>query len=48
METYVHIGNGAVHRRKRALSLAHRELHYPWLVSRASRPQESLIYLWGE
>jgi hypothetical protein len=44
--TYVMIGNLAVHEYKPILKLPHEELEFPWLRSRASRPDLDRIFIW--
>jgi hypothetical protein len=44
---YVHIGNEGSHRQKRALSLHHREIRAPWIVSRSLKPADNFIAIWG-
>lgn len=46
VETYIHIGNEAVHGEKTLLKQPHRVIHYPWIVSRAILPQLNCIYVW--
>jgi len=46
-ETYIHIGNLAVHKDKRILELPHDEYEFPWLWSRAQRPELNQIWVWN-
>jgi hypothetical protein len=45
-ETYIHIGNEAIHGTKRILKLRHQTFHFPWLVSRAKYPEQNVIHVW--
>lgn len=49
VQRYILIGNLGVHRDqegKRILARPHRELTFPWLVSRAARPELDRIFVW--
>lgn len=43
---YVVIGNLDVHHYKPIMALPHEEYHFPWLRSRASRPENDRIFVW--
>jgi len=47
VETYVHVGNEAVHGDKRACLHLHRVVSGPYLFSRATEPDQNAIYIWG-
>lgn len=47
VETYIHLGNRGTHGKKAILARPHEELQFPWLVSRAQRPEDDVIYVWG-
>lgn len=44
--TYVVIGNTMVHKYKPLLKLPHEEIKLPFLRSRASYPEEDVVYIW--
>lgn len=44
--TYIHIGNEATHGSKRIRLRPHRELQFPWLVSRAEDQRLNRIWIW--
>lgn len=44
--TYIHVGNLGAHQKKRLLIREHRELRYPWLVSRGIDPTQNRICVW--
>jgi hypothetical protein len=46
-ETFILIGNEATHGRNRALKLPHEKFAFPWLVSRAARPDLNRIWIWS-
>jgi len=46
VQTYIHVGCVSTHSRKPLLKLPHEELFEPWLVSRAFKPSENVIYIW--
>jgi hypothetical protein len=43
---YIHIGNEDVHGTKKVLAIPHKELKFPWLVSRAEDQSKNVIYIW--
>ncbi len=45
-ESYIFVGNEAVHGKKRLRRVPHLMFKYPWLVSRARKPELNVIYLW--
>jgi hypothetical protein len=45
---YIHIGNKFVHDWKDILELPHKEIKLDGYVSRSSRPEGNVIYIWGE
>jgi hypothetical protein len=45
-ETYIVIGNEAIHGNKRLLALPHEKYKFPWLVSRAKDQFANVIYVW--
>lgn len=47
VDCYIHIGNRQPHQ-KRILKEPHEEYQFPWLVSRASHPEDNIIYVWGK
>lgn len=46
IDTYVLIGNLAIHRHKQIMKLPHEEYVFPWMRSRSSKPQEDRIWIW--
>ena len=44
--SYIHVGNDRVHSSKRICGRRHEVFHFPWLKSRAERPQLNAIYVW--
>lgn len=46
VDTYIHIGNIAVHGKKRILSRPHKVYAFPWLYSSALRPELNRIWVW--
>lgn len=47
-ETYIHVGSEATHGRKPIRAIKHRELKFPWLVSRAADQSKNVIYVWDK
>jgi hypothetical protein len=47
-ETYIFIGNEAVHGRKRILALRHQTFKFPWLISRAADQSKNVIWVWNK
>jgi hypothetical protein len=47
-ETYIVIGNEAIHGDKRIMVLPHETFYFPWLVSRAKDQSKNVIYVWGK
>ena len=45
VDCYIHIGNKRLHK-KRILNLPHEEYQFSWLFSRASVPEDNVIYVW--
>lgn len=48
VQSYIHIGNYSVHEKKPALALEHKELWFPWLVSRSQNPGSDVVFVWGQ
>lgn len=46
VDCYILIGNKRVHGEKRILAQPHEEICAPWLISRASFPEQNVIYIW--
>jgi hypothetical protein len=46
VETYIHVGNERVHKDKRILAREHRELHLPFVVSRAFDQDKNVVWIW--
>lgn len=46
VKKYIHVGNKGSHGEKKVLSLPHKELQFPWLVSRAENQEDNIIYIW--
>ena len=44
---YIVVGNHGPHSSKRIRRLKHRELKFPWLVSRGIEQEKNTIYVWG-
>ena len=47
VQTYIVIGNSAIHGSKRIRRLKHKEYMQPWLVSRGFEQEKNVIYVWG-
>ncbi len=47
VQSYIHVGNTAVHGAKRVLRFKHRDYRPTGLVSRAIEQDKNLIYVWG-
>lgn len=45
---YIHIGNTYTHRNKQILRLPHKTYQPNWLVTRAQKPEQNCIWVWGE
>jgi len=48
VKKYIVIGNERVHGTKRILKEPHKTLKFPWLLSRATYPEDNLIYIWEQ
>lgn len=45
-DTFILIGNEAIHGRNRALNIPHDTFYFSWLVSRALKPELNRIWVW--
>jgi hypothetical protein len=45
-DTYIFIGNEAVHGKKRLCKVPHETFRYPWLITRSKYTDSNVIYVW--
>lgn len=45
-KTYIHVGNTQPHDSKRILAISHETIQPPWIISRARRPEDDIIWVW--
>jgi hypothetical protein len=48
IETYILIGNIAVHGNKEIMKIPHKEYCFPWIISRSNNPELNRIWIWNK
>jgi len=48
IKTYINVGNYSTHKDKRIRKFPHKVYNYPWLITRASKPEQNEIVIWGD
>jgi hypothetical protein len=46
VQKYIVVGNEKVHDKKPILSLPHRKVKAPWILSRSMNPEKNVIFIW--